>query len=1154
MRTYELALSNQTLITVLEGIDADVYVSDIETNEILLANKHIQESFSDELVGKTCYEVFRHNSAVCSHCKNRYLLDENNNPTGVHMWEDQNPVTERWYKNADRAIRWPDGRFVHVQIAIDITEQNQAVEAIRESEERMQRLASATHEGLGFSEGGIIFDANHQLAEILGYDVSELIGKHAMDFVAPESRSLVIERIKSGSEEPYEHLAMRKDRTIFPVEVQARMLENQGRQIRVTAVRDISNRKQAEEDIRAYQERFKVFFNSVNDAIFVHPLMEEGFTHFIEVNDVACHRYGYSREEFLKLKATDITLDTDVKEHSARENRDKLLKARHLVFETVHIKKSGETFPVEINANILEEHGQPVILAVVRDITERKQAEEKFKVVFDSAPDAHYIYDLNGKFVDGNEMVEEMLGYRKDKLVGKTYLELNFFLESQIPKITAILEKNILGKSTGPDEFTLIPKSGGKIEVEVVTHPVMIDGETLVLGIARDITERKQAELAVIESEERYRNIVEASLLGMHMYEFQSPDRLVFTGSNPAADTILGVDNSIFVGKTIEDAFPALADTEIPERYKSAAIKGTPWRAEQFNYDTDGIVGAFEVVAFQTSPNNMVAMFQDVTARKKAENELRTKTAELEALFSISAHLRTAHSADEMIPLVLAEMRRVLSSDAHGVIMLDANEKSFTYLLGDGTLAASTGVQFNIENSISGIVLKTRQPYITDDLSSDRNKTITMKGFQDLGPAAFVPVISESEFMGVLVCARTKTDRFHPYSPSEIQLLSAIGEMVGNAFRRATLYDQAMTRLQHVQALHSIDMAISANLDLSVILDVLLTQGTAQLDADAASLLLLNPHTHMLEFGAGSGFRKEEISSTRLRLGEGLPGQVAMDRKMLFLPDLSNAGSLTRKYLLDDGFVSYQAAPLIAKGQLQGVLEIFHRKAIVVRDEQADFLETLATQAAIAIDNSQLFSNLQRSNFELEMAYDATIEGWSRALELRDQETEGHTLRVTDMTLQLAQAMGVMSGDLIHIRRGALLHDIGKMGVPDHILLKPGKLNDAEWHIMRQHAVYAFEMLWPIEFLRFALDIPHYHHERWNGSGYPRGLKEEQIPLSARIFAVVDVWDALNNDRPYRKAWTEEKALDYITSNAGKLFDPHVVKHFLDFLKNNEQL
>jgi PAS domain S-box-containing protein/putative nucleotidyltransferase with HDIG domain len=670
---------------------------------------------------------------------------------------------------------------------------------------------------------------------------------------------------------------------------------------------------------------------------------------------------------------------------------------------------------------------------------------------------------------------------------------------------------------------------------------VTVENARLYISLAKELVEREQAEQAVQESERKYRSIVESSTFGIHLYELQSPDCLIFVGSNPAADTILGLDHSKFVGRTLEDAFPGLVDTEVPMHYKEAAAKGIPWRTDQFGYGSN----IFEIVAFQISQNKMVVMFQDVTARRQAEEALRSKTAELEALFSISSHLRMAQSADAMLPLVLSEMRRVLRSDANAVILLYQDEAHFRYALSDGPLTVNNGAQFDVEKSISGLILQTHQAYITDDLSSDPQKTTTLQGDDGLGPAVFVPVISESEFIGVLVCARNKGIDAQSYSVSEVRLLTAIGEMVGNALRRARLYDQAMTRLQHVQTLHSIDMAISANLDLSVILDVLLTQGTVQLNVDAACILLLNPHTHMLEYAAGNGFTAKAIKAARLRLGEGLPGRAAIDRKILHVSDLSKCDDLVRRYLLEEGFISYQASPLIAKGQLQGVLEIFNRKPMSGNGEQMGFLETLATQAAIAIENSQLFSDLQRSNFELEMAYDATIEGWSRALELRDQETEGHTLRVADMTIQLAQAMGVHGGELPHIRRGALLHDIGKMGVPDRILLKPGKLTAEEWETMRQHTTYAFEMLWPIEFLRPAIDIPHCHHERWDGTGYPRQLEGEQIPLSARLFAVADVWDALTSDRPYRKAWTKEKALDYITTNAGKHFDPRVVETFL---------
>ena len=215
-------------------------------------------------------------------------------------------------------------------------------------------------------------------------------------------------------------------------------------------------------------------------------------------------------------------------------------------------------------------------------------------------------------------------------------------------------------------------------------------------------------------------------------------------------------------------------------------------------------------------------------------------------------------------------------------------------------------------------------------------------------------------------------------------------------------------------------------------------------------------------------------------------------------------------------------------------------------------LQTLAGQAAIAIDNVTLFNDLMGSNADLNQAYDATIEGWSHALDLRDKETGGHTLRVTEMTVNLARALQVEEDRLVHIRRGALLHDIGKMGVPDSILLKAGPLTGEEWVIMRQHPQLAFDMLSPIAYLKPALDIPYCHHEKWDGTGYPRGLKGEQIPLAARLFAVVDVWDALTNDRPYRKAWPPAEAIRYIRDQAGSHFDPEVVKVFLRLIPGLE--
>jgi PAS domain S-box-containing protein len=358
-------------------------------------------------------------------------------------------------------------------------------------------------------------------------------------------------------------------------------------------------------------------------------------------------------------------------------------------------------------------------------------------------------------------------------------------------------------------------------------------------------------------------------------------------------------------------------------------------------------------------------------------------------------------------------------------------------------------------------------------------------------------------------------------------------------------------QLERLAALRAIDEAISASLNLKVTLNVVLDLIIAQLDADAADILLLN-HAYKLRHAASRGFRTKALRHTSLAIGKGNAGLVAMEMRTIHIPDVRNGENPFKNapLLYEEGFVSYYGIPLIAKGQTVGVLEIFFKSAQKLEQERLDFLETMAGHAAIAIDNATLFTGLQKSNLELTLAYDSTLEGWSRALDMRDRETEGHSQRVTDMTEHIAKIMDVPESDIMHMRRGAILHDIGKMGIPDHILLKSGPLDEQESAIMQRHPLYAYEFLSQIAFLHPALEIPYCHHEKWDGSGYPRGLKGKQIPLSARIFAIVDVWDALRSDRPYRSAWSFEKTRDYILGLAGTHFDPRVVEVFKSYLND----
>lgn len=221
--------------------------------------------------------------------------------------------------------------------------------------------------------------------------------------------------------------------------------------------------------------------------------------------------------------------------------------------------------------------------------------------------------------------------------------------------------------------------------------------------------------------------------------------------------------------------------------------------------------------------------------------------------------------------------------------------------------------------------------------------------------------------------------------------------------------------------------------------------------------------------------------------------------------------------------------------------------AKIIYDQEKNATEVQASSRDIT-ERKQAQVALQRANEDLREAYDKTIEGWVLALDLRDHETEGHTQRVTEMTVRLAQELGCTDEEILQIRRGALLHDMGKMGIPDEILQKPGPLTKEEWIIMRRHPLYAYQMLAPIPYLNESLIIPYCHHERWDGSGYPQGLKGEEIPLFARLFAVVDVWDALSSDRPYRKRIPLKEVVEYLQREAGQLFDPYIVEKFLPLI------
>jgi len=708
-------------------------------------------------------------------------------------------------------------------------------------------------------------------------------------------------------------------------------------------------------------------------------------------------------------------------------------------------------------------------------------------------------------------------------------------------------------------EWTHQRIGGEEFPADVLLTRIEQNGKVIIQATVRNITERKRAEEALRESERVLKEAQSLGRLGNWSYNLETQ---TITWSEQVyqlfeRDPILGPP-------TLEEeaAYYSPEQAQILHDYSKRAIE----EGQSFEYDLKVNLPAGNLLSLSAkmqpvkdAKGRVVKLFgtiQDVTERKHREEEIRSRNEELTTLYQLSRLLADANDLENVIVLVT----RHAVENVHTIFASIA-------LLKDGELVPQA--VFPIRNLEHDFIIGNRQPINTLPFCQhvlEKNEPVMLRADSpEIGSAErsillvdfaqsvlLVPLrVSDptqrlDQALVLLILGEARQEKREQSTPEKIRLARSIGDQAAAAIRRLLLSEQAGHRLQQLASLSEIDRTIASNFDLRVSLQMILKHVSEQLEVDAADVLVFNDRLHTLEYVVGRGFRSTASEPMRLRLGQGQAGQAALERRIIKIPDVASSGAIFAQpeFIQAEQVEAYFAVPLINKGQIMGVLEVYQRTPLDPNEEWFDFLRTLAGQAAIAIDNVHLFDSLQRSNDELELAYDATIEGWSRALDLRDKETEGHTLRVTEMTVSLGRSLSLGEEELMQVRRGALLHDIGKMGVPDGILLKPGPLTDEEWLVMKKHPILAYQMLSPIRYLNAALDIPYCHHEWWDGTGYPRGLKGELIPLAARIFSVVDVWDALISDRPYRKAWSKEKTLEHIQAEAGTHFDPQVVKTF----------
>ncbi len=872
-------------------------------------------------------------------------------------------------------------------------------------------------------------------------------------------------------------------------------------------------RQRAEEAVELSNKRFKALIENSADAITL--LDANGIA--IYDSPAAPGMLGYKPDELIgQIVFTLMHPDDLPKTQDLFQNLLKTPGARaNATFRWRH--KNGTWLWLEaVATNLLAEPSVKGIVVNYRDISERKRAEvaikeskETFQQLFDSNPDAIVITNREGLVERVNTRVRSLFGYSGDELIAQpveVLLPQRFRQRHLGHPAGYMADPHPRPMGIGLDLYGK-RKDGSEFPIDILLSPLQTKEGTLAISIIRDITERKQADTILRTSEERFRSILDNIEDGY--YEVDTAGN--FTFLNPALvrmlgrpeNELMGINNRLYMtpegAKAVFQTYNRVYRTGIPEQafdWEVVRPDGTRRSVE---------VSVSLIKAADGSIHGFRGIVRDVTERKRAEEALG--------------------KAEE-------KYRSIFENSVEGIYQTTPQGQ---YLAANPALARMFGYN-SPEELLAGSTDLNRQFYVEigrrDEFRRllEENQTITDFESEIYCKDGSTLWISES--------ARAIHD-----DHGTLLYYEGITEDVT---KRKQAEERIQRQLEHLTALTLIDQAISASFDLQIILNILLEQVTIQLRVDAAIVLLHKPHLHTLEFTAGHGFRGRGLTKLSLRLGQNYAGKAALERRLISIPDITQAEPFSNSYLTtEEGFVAYYAVPLISKGQVMGVLEVFHRARLDPDEEWLNFLQTLAGQAAIAIDNADLFNRLHRSNAELTRAYDATIEGWSRALDLRDKETEGHSLRVTEISLRLAQTMGQSDEELVHIRRGGLLHDIGKLGVPDNILLKPEPLTDEEWGLMKRHPQYAYDMLAPINYLRRALDIPYCHHEKWDGTGYPRGLKGEEIPVAARIFAVVDVWDALRSDRPYRAGWSDEKVREHIRQQSGKHFDPQVVETFL---------
>ncbi len=842
---------------------------------------------------------------------------------------------------------------------------------------------------------------------------------------------------------------------------------------------------------------------------------------------------------------------------------------------------------------------------VLERTSQLAESEEFLQLVIDTIPAPVFILGPDMRYQGCNHTYEIQMGIIRDNLIGKTVFDL---WPEDLAKIFDQENREIISSGkTRSSEAKILAADGDFHDVLYFkaaysrNNPVQASG---LVGVVLDITERKRFE----KLQDVIYRISEAANTATDLYALFTFVHQVVNELIPAKNLYIALYDEYtdtvtfpyFVDDfstkpeprtngngitefVIKSGQPLLLTTDNEEditnqhQIAPSGADSHQWLGVPLQTETGKSIGVVVVQTYDaqeilytdadrdllTFVSNQIAL---AIERKQAQEELHKLNQELEIkvkdrtrqlneqLFEIiqrereltnvvdlAQALRKTHQLEEINNIILGITKDALGATGISLAIIDFKTNELVYSAGYGDFQSQSGLRLKIGVGAAGWVIENKTQYLNNDVQNDPGPTLLeMTG--EVSSILIVPLIVDNQVIGML-----EVGAYRAWNEDDVRILVALAEIAAYAIQRESLNEQKERQLERLNTLREIDRMIGGNFDLSSTMHFLISQIAVQLQVDAVDILLTNEKSSLISYEVGIGFHQPKARENKATVNPGPAEWVVVNNQPIFLPDIKL--SKWQNFFTElsvEKFKSYYAVPLNSKGRCIGVLEVFRRSLKKDDAEWEEFFGSLAQQTAIAIENGQLVDKLTRANREMSFAYDRTIEGWARALDIRDRITGEHSKKVKEWTLILAQAMGIRDlEELTQIRRGATLHDIGKIGVPDQILNKPGPLSDDEWVIMRQHPNFARDMLSPIEFLHPAIDIPYSHHEKWDGSGYPQGLKGKEIPLVARIFAVVDVFNAITSERPYSKPWPVQKAVAYIEEQSGKHFDPDVVDVFL---------